>query len=350
MHSPRDDRLMTLSRLWVPIILSFIFALFAFGGLFGSSYGLRLIDCPVVFLSNLADKFLSRSLFTYFTTLSVVLYALVIFMNYIDLKLRLKWDIPEGHIGKYSCMNKVSFVCGIVSMFGFIGIASFPFTGMPVLHSLYFTNATNHTTSNINSSVNIIHLIHVFFGYVGFFLYAWLVFLLNIRTRSSYSSCCRSCFLFFQSLFVILLTIFGNFTVLSMIIMSVYYEIQPWTISKSRPECWNESSIGYYSHFAAIVSQYITTASIVFFPLTLIPPLANKLLSISLEEPTSYSTGSQRPPETEAFSPHHINGEINQITATRRDRLSEGSDVLFGNSNTGSQSDSLFDLYKETNL
>ena len=314
-------------------------------GLFASSYGLELVDCPVVFLSNLADNFLSRSLFTYFISIAVALYAVAIFIHYIDMKLRLKWDIPEGDIGKYSRMNRVSFVCGIISMIGFIGIASFPFTGMPVIHSLYFTNDSNQTTSYINSSINVLHIIHVSFGYGGFFFYCWLVFLLNVRTRCSYSSSCRSCLLFFQSFLVILVTIFGNFTVISMIVMSVLYEIQPWTISDSHPECWVKKSPGYYSHLIAIVSQYITTFSILLFSLTFIPPLLNKLLSISIEEPNTYSTSPHLSPEAETFSP--ING---QITATRRDIVSESSDMLFGNSNTGSNSDSLFDVYKETNL
>ena len=348
--SARDDKLFTLSHLWVPIAFAFLFTLAAFGALFGPSYGLQLLNCPVVFLSNLAANFLGRSLFAYFTTIAVVLYALSICIHYMDMKLRLKWDIPECDIGKYICINKVTLLCGIISMLGFIGIASFPFTGMPVVHSLYFPNNTTQSAAYINSTVNIIHMIHVAFGYLGFFFYAWFVLILNVRTRCSYSASCRSCFLFFQSFLVILLTTFGSFTIIAMILMSVFYVMQPWTISNASPECWIENSLGYYSHISAIISQYISTSCIFLFPLTLIPPLVNKLLSISLEELTSRSTDTQLPPENETFSPRIINGEINQITATRRDRLSESSDVLFGNSNIGSQSDSLFDLYKETKL
>ncbi|KAI6651651.1 hypothetical protein LOD99_4899 [Oopsacas minuta] len=346
----RDDRLLSSSHLCIPGVLAFCLGIIAFVCLFGASYGLNSFGCPVLFMSNLAEKFLSRSLFTYFITITAIMYGITMFIHYIDVKLRIKWDIVEGELDNYTSLNNISIFCGIISMFGFIGITSFPYRGIPVVQSLYFTNNSNDTNSIIFSSVNIVHMINVGFGYVGFFLYAWSVFLLNIRTRVSYSSSCSLLFLAFQSFILILFTIFSNVTVISMIIMSIFYEIQPESISKIFPECFNDSSIAYYAHMAAILSQFITTASILLYCLTLLPPLKKKILFISLEELTIYSLGSNLTTDAESFSPPHMNGDIKPLSGSRRERLSESSDVLFGNTYTNSQSNSVFDLYKETIL
>lgn len=349
--SVQEYRLLTSSCLRLPGILAVIFAVFAFGGLFGASYGLKSVDCPVLFLSNLADKFLSRSVFTYFITIAAFMYSITIFLHFVDIKLRLKWNVVEGDIDKYFCVNTFSLVCGLLSMLGFIGIAAFPFDGMPVVQSFYYTNNSNETNSIITSTLNIVHIIHVGFGYAGFFLYAWLVFLLNFRTRSSYSGTCDNFFLGLQTCTIILLTIFSNTTVLAMIIMSVLYHLQPDTISVAHPECFSYSTVGYYAHLTAITSQYITTISIILFGVTLLPPLSKKTLFISLDEPTIYSLSSNHPPETDtSIVMSRMNGDVRHPTASKRSRLSDSSEMILGNLNTGSQSNSLFDVYKETNL
>ena len=349
--SVREDRLLTLSYLRLPGIVAFFFAVFAIVSVFGVSYGLKSVDCPVLFLSNLISKFLSRSVFTYFVTIATFFNSINIFLHYIDIKLRLRWDIVEGNIGKYFCVNTFSLVCGLLSMLGFIGLAAFPFDGIPVVQALYYTNNSNETNSIITSTLNIVHTIHIGFGYVGFFLYAWLVFLLNFRTRSSYSGMCDRFFLAFQTCLVMILTIFSNTTVIAMIIMSVLYHLQPETISVAHPECFSYPTAGYYVHFTAIISQYITTTTIILFGITLLPPLSKKTLFISLDEPTIYSLSSNQPPETDTtIVEPQVNGDVRHLSISKRFKLSDSSEMMFGNLNTESRSNSLFDVYKETNL
>ena len=349
--SVQEDCLLTSSYLRLPGIVSVFFTVFAFVGLFGASYGLKSVDCPVLFLSNLAEKFLSRSVFTYFIIIAIFFYSISIFLHYIDIKLRLKWDIVEGDLDKYFCVNTFSLICGLLSMLGFIGIAAFPFNGMPVVQTLFYTNNSNETNSIITSTINIVHIIHVGFGYGGFFFYAWLVFLLNFRTRSSYSGMCDRFFLAFQTCIIIVLTVFSNTTVIAMIIMSVLYNFQPMTVSTAHPECFSYSTAGYYAHFTAIISQYIATTSIILFGITLLPPLSKKTLFISLDEPTVYSLSSNHPPGTDTtIVEPQMNGDVRHPTASKRSRLSDSSEMMIGNLYTGSQSNSLFDVYKETNL
>ena len=357
-YAMRDDSQVSISYLGLPPLLAFIFSIIALGGAFSSAYTLpsstSTFSCPIVFLSNIASMYLSRMFITYFCTISACLVGIAIFIQYVDIKLRLQWVNTEDEIPKFFFMNKLSLLCGILSVLGLIGTVSFPFEGMPVIQSLYPILNTSNITSNIKVAVNMIHMVNVVMFYSGFFLFAWIVFILNVRTRSVFSALPRVYFLCTQCILLLIFTLFLHSTVISMILMTVFYHTQPETRTNVGNLCWEQESFGYYSHIVAIGSQYIATLTLFLLCLTIIPPLRRKRISLAIELPHSYVVDSDRASQdtVPTVPPVDSINECKQVNAPRRDTVSESSGVLYGNHNIDSHSNtnSVLDLFRETNL